>query len=250
MTLYIYAIAQAGDPGPPDPAIDIPAGIGGQPVYRIDSGSLGAFVSECQGTTIRAERRHISASQGVLRALQARLDLLPMAFGTLTDSADTVMALLDRHRETLLAQLQRIAGSVEMGVRLNLDVPDPIAYLVAHTPELRQARDRTFSRRKLPSHEDRIRLGQMCESALRRYQETKVAELVTLLSPACKAISTLPIQGDRQVANLAVLVPRAGLGEFEAAVNAAAERFEDDLAFNLNGPWPPHNFVKLELDSH
>jgi hypothetical protein len=70
-----------------------------------------------------------------------------------------------------------------------------------------------------------------------------------LLSPACRAISTLPIQGDRQVANLAMLVPRGGVGEFESAVHAAADAFEDDLAFRLNGPWPPHNFVRLELDT-
>ena len=56
MTLYIYAIAQADGAG-----VDLPKGIAGQPVFRIASGSLGAFVSEYQGTTIRAERRHIAA---------------------------------------------------------------------------------------------------------------------------------------------------------------------------------------------
>ena len=36
---------------------------------------------------------------------------------------------------------------------------------------------------------------------------------------------------------------------FEAAVGAAAETFDDDMAFNLSGPWPPHNFVQVELDA-
>jgi len=244
MTLYIYAIAQADGAG-----VDLPKGIAGQPVFRIASGSLGAFVSEYQGTTIRAERRHIAAIQAVLRALQAEIDLLPTAFGTLTASADAVVDLLDRCREALLAQLDRISGAVEMGVRLNLEAPDPIGYLVEHSRELQQARDRTFGRRKPPSHDERIRLGQLCESALRHYQEAQATKLVALLTPSCAAISAMPLQIDRQVANLAVLVPRAGVEAFEAAVNAAAETFDDDLAFNLNGPWPPHNFVQLELDS-
>lgn len=242
MSLYVYAIV-----GDDRPDIDLPDGVAGQPVYRVASGPLAAFVSDYQPATIRAERRHVAASQGVLRALQAKLDLLPTAFGTLTSSVDAVTGLLDRYREALLAQLGRIRGAIEMGVRLDLDVPDPIAYLVARSPELRQARDRTFGGRKPPSYEERIRLGQMCDSALRRYREAQAAQLVTLLSPACTAVSPLPSQSDRQVANLAALVPRADADAFEAAVHAAAETFDDGLTFRLSGPWPPYNFARLEL---
>jgi Gas vesicle synthesis protein GvpL/GvpF len=244
MTLYIYAITRADESD-----THLPPGVAGEKVYPILSGPLRAFVSDYSGTTIRAERRHIAASQGVLRALQGDLDLLPMVFGVLTPAADAVADLLTRHCDSFLAQLDRIKGSVEMGVRLNLEAPDPIAFVVEHTTELRQARDRTFGRRRVPSQQDRIRLGQLCEAALHRFQEAQAALLIERLSPACLAISTLPVQGDRQVANLAVLVPRTGVAAFEAAVHAAAETFDDNLAFNLNGPWPPHNFVQLKLES-
>lgn len=244
MTIYLYAIARSGCPD-----LDLPAGIAGQPVYCVTSEPLCAFVSDFDGATIRAERRHIAASQAVLRALQAGIDLLPMVFGVLTPSAEAVGDLLGKHRDSLLAQLDRVGGSVEMGVRLNLDVPDPIAYVVKQSAELRRARDRAFGRHQQPSHGERIRLGQLCETALKSFREAQAARLVEQLSACCTAISTLPIQEDRQVANLAVLVPRAGVAAFEAAVLAAAETFDDDMAFNLNGPWPPHNFVQLNLES-
>jgi hypothetical protein len=244
MTLYIYAISQVDHL-----SVDLPKGIAEQPVYTITSGSLCAFVSDNQAATIRAERRHIAASQNVLRALQAEIDLLPMAFGTLTPTADAVVGLLSQHRDDLITQLGRISGAVEMGLRLKLEVPDPVGYMVEHLAELRQARDRTFRHHRSPTLEERVRLGQLCESALRRYQETQTAQLVALLSPSCTAISALPIHGDQQVSNLAILVPRASLKAFEAAVQAAAEAFDDDLAFSLNGPWPPHNFVQLSLGS-
>ncbi len=244
MPLYIYAITRADEPD-----IELPPGVAGQPVTRVVSGPLGAFVSEYSASTIRAERRHIAPSQSVLRVLQGAMDLLPTAFGTLTPDADAMAALLDRNQEKLLAQLERIAGAVEMGVRLSMDVPDPIAYLLELSPELRQARDRLFSRRKTPSHEERIRLGQLCDGVLRRYQESQSERLVAQLTPASTSIMTLPIQGDKQIANLAVLVPRTGVQEFESAVQVIADGFDDRLAFALNGPWPPYNFVQLELDS-
>jgi len=245
MSVYIYAITHgAGD------APDLPEGVAAQPVYQVSSGLLRAFVSDFKTATIRPERRHIAASQGVLRVLQGAFDLLPMAFGTLTSSRESVAGLLDRHQPVLLAQLHRVAGAVEMGLRLNLEVPDPIAYLTAISAELQEARRRTFARRKPPSHDERIRLGQLCETVLRRYREEQTARIVTLLAPRCNEISTLSVRDEKEIANMALLVPRTGVGAFEQAVDAAAKQFPDDLAFAINGPWPPYNFVHVALSAH
>ena len=62
--------------------------------------------------------------------------------------------------------MKRVSGSVEMALRLSLDVPDPIAYLVARTPALKAARDRTFRARHKPSYDDKIRFGQQFDQAL------------------------------------------------------------------------------------
>lgn len=47
--------------------------------------------------------------------------------------------------------------------------------------------------------------------------------------------------------NLACLVDRTRIKEFEAGVVEAARSFSNDYAFDFNGPWPPHNFVEIEL---
>ncbi len=35
--------------------------------------------------------------------------------------------------------------------------------------------------------------------------------------------------------------------DFEAGVIEAARSFDNHFAFDFNGPWPPHNFVEIEL---
>ncbi len=81
MGLYVYAILDAGgDELPPV------TGILAQPVYRLDAGPIAAIVSDCALETVRAERKHIAASQQVLNRLSAEFDLLPMAFGTVAES--------------------------------------------------------------------------------------------------------------------------------------------------------------------
>jgi hypothetical protein len=240
--IYVYAIGRDGDDVLP--ALE---GILGQPVYRLASGALAAIVSNCPLEIVRAERKHIAGSERVMSALNRQFDLLPMAFGTVAQSAGVLTRFLDEYCEMLAARLQHIAGTVEMSVRLNLDVPDAIAYLVQCTPELKVARDRLFGRPRPPSHDERIRLGQLCVETLRRYREAQAAQTLATLGPSCAEIRSLPVGQEKEIANLAMLVPRDGVERFEAAVTDLAGRLPDEFAFTIGGPWPPHNFVQLEL---
>ncbi len=242
MGIYVYAIGRNDDNALP--AIE---GILGEPVYRLPSGAVAAVVSNCTLELVRAERKHIAASQRVLSSLNQQYDLLPMAFGTVSESTEALSSFLDEYGEALAARLQRIAGTVEMSVRLDLDVPDAIAYFVECTPQLKVARDRLFGRQRAPSHDERIGLGRLCDEALRHYRETQTAEMLTMLQASCAEIRTLPVGREKEIANLAMLIPREGVERFEAAVKDLAARLPDELAFTIGGPWPPHNFVQLEL---
>lgn len=243
MGLYVYAIGRSGD-GEMPPL----QGIFDRPAYRLDAGSLCAVVSECPVSAVRAERRHIAATQCILAALNAKYDLLPTAFGTVSKSKDDLRHFLDDHRETLSAQLQRISGAIEMSLRLNLEASDPIAYLVQRTPALQAARERLFHGRRPPSNDSKIRLGQMFEDALRQYREAHTARVMAVVGSSCAEVISLPVRGEREIANLAALVSRSGLEQFEAAVHASAAQIDEDIAFNIGGPWPPHNFVQFDPD--
>jgi hypothetical protein len=241
MGLYVYAVGSSS-------AGELPAlqGVLDQPAYRLDSGALCAIVSECPIDTIRAERRNIAAAQRVLAGLNAQIDLLPMAFGTVTKSEADLRNFLTEHHDVLTAQVKRVSGAVEMSLRLSLDVADPIAYLVERTPALQAARERTFRRRRQPSYDDRIRLGQMFDDALRRYRDVRTEQVVAVVGASCTEVIALPVREEKEIANLALLVSRSGLDRFEAAVHASAEQIEEDIAFSIGGPWPPHNFVQFD----
>jgi hypothetical protein len=241
MGLYVYAVgsSSAGELPPLQGVLD-------RPTYRLDAGALCAVVSECPIDTVRAERRHIAATQRVLAGLNAQFDLLPMAFGTVTKSEADLRHFLAENRDVLTAQLKRVSGAVEMSLRLSLEVPDPIAYLVERTPALQAARERTFRRRKQPSYDDRIRLGQMFDDALRRYRDARTEQVVAAVGASCAEVIALPVREEKEIANLAVLVSRSGLDQFEAAVHASAAQIDEDIAFSIGGPWPPHNFVQFD----
>ena len=240
MGLYVYAVGSSGES-------ELPAlqGVFDRPPYRLDAGALCAIVSECPMDTIRAERRHIAATQRVLAGLNAQFDLLPMAFGTITKSETDLRQFLADHHDVLVAQLKRVSGAIEMSLRLSLEVLDPIAYLVERTPALQAARERTFRGRRHPSYDDKIRLGQMFDDALRGIA-TRIPSRSLLVGASCTEVIALPVREEKEIANLAALVSRSGLDRFEAAVHASAAQIDEDIAFSIGGPWPPHNFVQID----
>lgn len=239
MGLYVYAVGSSAEGAPPPLQ-----GVFDRPLYRIDAGALCAIVSECAAATLRAERRHMMAAQRALSALNQQLDVLPMAFGTIAKSEADVRRFIDERREVLTAQLRRVSGAVEMSLRLSLDAPDPVAYLVERTPTLRAARERIFNGRRVPSHDEKVRLGQLFNDVLLQYREARAAEVTAVVGDACVEIVQLPVRAEKEIANFAALTPRSGLELFEAAVQRAAERCDEDIAFNVSGPWPPYNFAQ------
>lgn len=241
MSLYVYAVGRAGED-------DLPAvrGVFDYPAYRFEVEPLSAVISQCPSETVRAERRHIAATQNVLAALNAKFDLLPMAFGTVTESEGDLRRFLNDNREVLTAQLHRVSGAVEMSLRLSFEVADPIAYLVERTPALQAAREHLFRGRRAPSYDAKIRLGQLVDATLRDYREAHTAHVIGVIGPCCAEVITLPVRVEMEIANVAALVPRSALDQFEGAVHAVAAEVDEDIAFCIGGPWPPHTFVQFD----
>ena len=241
---YLYAIVTA----PGERTYDF-AGIDGTPVYCIANGQVAAVVSDVLDDRIRPERRHLAAQQTVLKGLLSRTGaLLPMAFGIIADGPKAVQKILSSNHAAFLQQLQRVAGMVEMGLRVSLDVPNIFEYVVNTHPELRAARDRFLGPYRNPSQEDKIELGRLFDHLLNEDREAFTEKVEEILSGYCREIKRSKCRNESQVMSLACLVPRDGQDRFEEGVFEAAKLFDNNFTFDYNGPWAPHNFVELNLE--
>jgi len=241
--VYLYAVAaESGDPPGGFPGID------GKSVYSVSSGRVAAVVSDLSNGKLRPERRHLAAHQVVLKRLMEKGTVLPMAFGFIADGATTVERILSRNQQALLAQLNRVAEKVEMGLRVTWDVPNIFEYFVNTHPELRMARDRLLGNHREPSEENKIELGRLFDDVLNEDRQSHSEKVKRILARCCEEVKQNKCRNEREVMNLACLVGRQRQQEFEAAVFEAAALFDNNFAFDYNGPWAPHNFVELNLD--
>ena len=241
---YIYALI----PGAEDRSFGT-VGINGANVYTISSGTVSAVVSDAPNGKIRPERRNFAAHQAVLKKLLEVSDLLPMSFGNVSDGAGAVRSFLNKHQKSIKEGLERVSGKFEMGLKVNLDVTNIFEFLVNRNEELRLARDELVGRSREATQDEKIELGRLFANILESEREDQTDFVEKILLKACHEVKRNKCREEREVMNLACLVEREGIQKFEAVVFEAANNFDDNFAFDYNGPWAPHNFVEVDINS-
>ena len=239
---YLYAViygSEARNYGP--------IGIDNSVVYTIFREETAAVVSDVPNGKLRPERRHLSAHQGVLRRLMEESTPLPISFGVIANGPKITEKILAENKATILEQLHRVAGKMEMGLRVTWDVPNIFEYFLDTHPELRSARDRSFGPHREPSQDDKIELGRMFDHMLNEDRESCAADVENVLSRYCSEIKWNKCRTEKVIMNLACLVGRDAEDRFEEGILEAANLFDNSFSFDYNGPWAPHNFVDMEL---
>ena len=240
---YVYALIRAAEARPQYDSI----GINGATVYSICNGHLAAVVSDVPNRTIRPERRHLTAHHQVLQRLMEETTLLPARFGTIADGCQELHTILSENRTAFLRQLQRLAGTVEMGLKVFWEVPNIFAYFVSTHGELGALRDRVFRGGRDPSVDEKIELGALFERLLREDRARHREKVVAMLQGCCREVRENDARSEREVMNLACLVDRQSQQKFGEGVFEAAKLFDEHYAFDFSGPWPPHNFAEVDV---
>jgi hypothetical protein len=222
-------------------------GFGGGRVRLISQGRVAAVISDVPNCALRPERRHLATHYAVLKRLMKLDAFLPMAFGTIAGNEEVIQRILQSHEDTLVEQLRRVEGKVEMGLKVSWNAPNIFEHFINVSAELRESRDKLFRPGCEPSVEEKINLGRLFERMLSRERAHHTRSVTAALRDGCFEIKENKLREEREVMNLVCLVAKTAQAEFEDAVLKAAGQFDDSYTFDISGPFPPHNFVDLDL---
>ena len=162
--------------------------------------------------------------------------MLPMAFGIIADGPKAIQKILSRNHEAFLRQLQRVAGMVEMGLRVSWDVPNIFEYFVNTHPDLRAARDRFLGPYRNPSQEDKIELGRLFDRLLNEDREAYTDKVEEILSRYCQEIKRNKCRNEAEVMSLACLVRRDAQDRFEAGRIRSRQALRQQFHLRLQRP--------------
>ena len=243
---YLYAIV---DGGGEREALGF-EGVDGAEVYSLGDGRVSAVVSDLPDRKVRPERRKLAAHHEVLKKLMAEGRHGP-ADGLRPDRRRPRGGPADPQAQLDWPSTSRSdasSGKVEMGLRVSWDVPNIFEYALKHPPRARRPpRPHIFRGGRDPSQDDKIEVGRTFDRLMTEDREAHADRVSRVLEAHCSEIRSNKIRNDREVLNLACLVDRDKMKDFEAGVIEAARSFDNHFAFDFNGPWPPHNFVEIDL---
>lgn len=233
MGVYLYCVLPADSI---DPSV---AGLDGVPVRAVSEARVRAWISEVDRVP-RPDLDRIRDHHGVIEhAMSAGVTPVPIRFGQVLADVDALRAHLAEH--DYLADLERIAGAVEFGIRV-LD-PDA-ASRVAAGPGKRQhgAEGGTQPRAANGTAYLRALAERIHASGERRARALEAAH--ALDRSLERWIRERRIEASERPPGAAVahLVQTGAAEAYEARAKALAAEFRP-LRIVVTGPWPPYSFV-------
>lgn len=253
--LYLYCLADSALL----PAITAVGINGRDPVFLLPCIDVVAVVSfvfaqELNGladenATARVARvgRFACRHEEVVERAMLHSPVLPMRFGTLFDSVESLQKRLQKHHGAIRLFFHYVSGKDEWAVKAFLD---PARTRRKH---LKEAQGRLSSPNLPPSGTLYLRERQIrtrCEDSVdRQVEENCKSTGVELCRMACDfrvhkpAAWEMPEGGSEMIVNWAFLVSRDKAADFCTGIRRANDRCSiSGLVFRVSGPWPPYSF--------
>lgn len=222
--LHVYGIIDG-----PSLGAGMARGHGGRAVSVLAAGDVAAVVSPAGPATVEPTPDNVWHHERLLGTLMARHAVLPMRFATTCDG-DALARQLQARRQALRDGLRRVAGRVEIAVRISAALQRTTAEPVADTatPGRTYLSTRMAHRRRAADRAARLAPAvRRLRDRIGRLAVDNVWQEVADGAPATKG---------------SCLIARHRVAGFVDAVDGLAAVCPD-LAVTCTGPWAPYSFV-------
>jgi hypothetical protein len=214
-------------------------------IGKVDAGEFNEENLQSMEWVGQRAYRHAALVEKIMEASS----VLPVKFGTIFDSTESLMLLLTQHQERIAAFLEKLRDKSEWSVKAYMDEERARSSVRAENPAIQ---DRIAAMSSAPGarYMQQKQVDVMLDAALRVWVVDKTrnigdalaahavesAELRLLSSEASGHSECMVFNGSFLLADQALPAFRAALSELHEA------GLEEGLTLELKGPWAPYNF--------
>lgn len=251
---YLYGIVRSPLAKTRKAALGI--GVGDPPakVKSVSHQQIAAVVSEVSsdappGAQVRGLRRDMTAHTSVLERLMAHTTVLPVRFGVCIPSRhELVENILRSQYDWLDQQLERLAGAVELTLRITYKEDEVLRELQQQQPVLSGAGRLSGTRRyQRVTYSDQIERGQRIAAAVQVKREQESQALVAHLRPLAREVAVSRPPSDMTVLKASFLVDRQSVEQMDQAIESLYKKMKRLADFEYVGPLPPYSFASMRL---
>lgn len=191
--------------------------------------------------------------QRVLEDAALHTTIVPLKFGSIFKTEETVKAMLKEKQGAFLRLLDQLNGREEWGLKLNYDSKELVQWVDEHSDDI------------APFHQEMSKSSAGTAFLLRKKKEEAIKKVVKQELNDCRkrvyngiAAAHAELKknpelegkllgaGLANILNLAILATKNQREQIAAFVEGiSAEMRQKGMQLELTGPWPPYNFVEL-----
>ena len=196
--------------------------------HLLTAHGLAAAVSAVEEMGAPPSVASLLAYERVVEAIHARQAVIPLRYGCVMENESAVVRLLEDHRQEYGAQLARLLGMTEMGIRVLW--PARAAVPPAFPPSPGAA--------YLASLRNRYPSGNALDG-----EETRLADRIAGLLSGCSTEQRREVSSSsqRRLLSLYFLTSKDGVERFRSEARKICP--PSGAKILLSGPWPPYNFA-------
>lgn len=224
-------------------------GIAGKDLYAVSFNEITAVVSDINKADIIADQSGAIEYAGVIEMLAQQFTLLPMRFGSMMESTDAILKMLERNYPDVQQNLQQVEDMLEFGLKVFCDSEKLRADLmekseigtkttVLSTPEVKNSVYRDWVNKKLKEHR--------LEELLLTHVDSVVAAITEHLSRMNAVCKFKKMLTETTIIDALFLLKKDMKTELMQAVGNLQKQYPG-LNFVMTGPWPPYNFVEITI---
>lgn len=216
------------------------------PVYTITCKDISAVVSDAPIIDYDPTRKNILAHQAIVNKVMDKYTIIPVAFGTVANKRKNVEAIINEYYEEFDDLLDYFKDKIEVGLRIiwnkdyfNTDI---------ESNEIKRLKEIVSGKEEKRVLNEKIELGKLVEAVVlskRKEYEKNIYEQLENLCVNSKLKDKIPI---KTVFNAYFLIEKSMEAAFDKEVGALSDVYQNKLNFNYTGPWPPYNFVDVNID--
>jgi len=236
---YVYGIL----PGDAELTEEV-YGVGDRGVKLVRSGELAALVSEVDLAAPLGTPRDFQAHKELLDSIITGSPVLPLRFGAVLTGEDAVgEELLDPHHDEFVKVLEELDGQLQYVVKGRYAEQAILQEILSGNPEAAELREQIRGKDPDATREERIRLGEIINSAVAAMREEDTNAMLSRMEGHCTASFVRDPTHELDAAHVAFLVAEGEADEAEQVVDDVAADWEGRIDVRLLGPMAPYDFV-------
>ncbi len=216
-------------------------------VHTINYKDIAMVVSDVTEDIIDPIRKNVLGHEKVNAEALQGATVVPMRFGMVVPTKEDVLRILKINYPELVFVLRKLKNKIELGLTVSWEKDNFIEAVSSKNPNIDLLKKKIDKAKPEQVYSLQIQLGQIVEAVVEQERAIWREQVHRDLVPGAIDFRINDTIGEKMVLNATFLVEKSKEADFDQLVDKFYLKYREGYLFKYSGPWPPWNFVTINL---